>query len=121
MGTPKFSVYQDSKEEWRWSLIAGNGLVIATPGEGYSRKADVLRAIGGVMEAVEDAEIEYRQVSKRSSGVVEGASGRSYVEVPGIKGPVPDGLVRELMDGPSLTTAEEVVIMENDPEDVKKG
>jgi len=44
--------------EWRWRLRAANGQIIATSGEGYTRKADVERAIDTVVHAFTECEIE---------------------------------------------------------------
>ncbi len=41
----KFKIYQDSKKEWRWTLTASNGRILADSGEGYKRKQACLRAI----------------------------------------------------------------------------
>ena len=39
-----FTIYQDSKKEWRWNLRAGNNEIIAQ-GEGYKNKKDCLNCI----------------------------------------------------------------------------
>lgn len=49
-----FDIYQDQKGEWRWRLVAPNGLIIADSGEGYTRKTDVERAVRTVTEHVAD-------------------------------------------------------------------
>lgn len=41
----RFEVYRDSKKEYRWRLRAGNGAILATSSEGYSRKVDCLKCI----------------------------------------------------------------------------
>ena len=33
-------LFQDRKKDWRWSLIARNGKIVATSGEGYRRRID---------------------------------------------------------------------------------
>jgi uncharacterized protein len=35
-------VFRDDAGEWRWRLVAGNGEVIATSGEGYVNRAHAL-------------------------------------------------------------------------------
>src|SRR5215212_563481 len=40
-----FQVYTDAAGEWRWRLVAGNGLIIAVSGEGYRDKQDCLHGI----------------------------------------------------------------------------
>lgn len=42
--TMKLKIYQDKAGEWRWRLVAANGRKVADSGEGYTRKADVIRA-----------------------------------------------------------------------------
>ncbi len=48
----KFEVYKDGKGEYRWRLRTGNGQVIATSGEGYTRRAN---ALGGIQAVQRDA------------------------------------------------------------------
>jgi len=40
-----FTIYKDSKGEYRWRLRASNGKTIADSGEGYTNKADCQAAI----------------------------------------------------------------------------
>ncbi len=40
-----FIIYIDRANEWRWRLRAGNGAIIATSGEGYSREVDCRHGI----------------------------------------------------------------------------
>lgn len=40
----KATIYQDSAGEWRWRLQARNNRIVATSGEGYTRKRDAIRA-----------------------------------------------------------------------------
>ena len=53
----KFRVKQDNAGEWRWTLIAGNGEPVADSGEGYTRKAECLRAIERVKKNAPTAEV----------------------------------------------------------------
>lgn len=48
----KFITYQDNGGGWRWRLVASNGRIVADSGEAYTRKADVKRAIRGVIAGV---------------------------------------------------------------------
>jgi uncharacterized protein len=41
----RFHVYQDTRKEWRWRLLAANNRTIADSGEGYHNKQDCLHAI----------------------------------------------------------------------------
>ena len=45
MGSAAFHVYKDNAGEWRWSLKAANGRVIADSGEGYRDRGDCIHAI----------------------------------------------------------------------------
>lgn len=66
---PRFEIYQDKsgsprrwaaivgKQAWRWRLVGANGKILADSGEAYTRKADVKRALGIVLEAVDLARI----------------------------------------------------------------
>ena len=42
----RFQVYQDTRREWRWRLLAANNRTIADSGEGYTTKQNCLHAIG---------------------------------------------------------------------------
>jgi uncharacterized protein YegP (UPF0339 family) len=55
---PVIEKIQDVAGEWRWRLRAANGQIIATGGEGYTRKADVERAIDTVVHAFTECEIK---------------------------------------------------------------
>ena len=37
-------IFQDEAGEWRWRKIAPNGEIVATSGESYTRKDDVIQA-----------------------------------------------------------------------------
>jgi hypothetical protein len=45
MRRAKLEIYRDTKREWRWRLRAANGRIVADSGEGYRRKASMLRGI----------------------------------------------------------------------------
>lgn len=59
MKQARFDVYE-SKDGWRWRLIAANGRILAS-GEAHTRKADAERAIDTVMDTIE-------QYPRRSKG-----------------------------------------------------
>lgn len=44
MKRSRFQCYRDAAGEWRWRLYAPNNRIVADSGEGYSRKADAVRA-----------------------------------------------------------------------------
>ncbi|MCI0399137.1 MAG: DUF1508 domain-containing protein [Chloroflexi bacterium] len=35
---PKFEIYQDTKQNYRWRLVAANGKIIADSAEGYTTR-----------------------------------------------------------------------------------
>ena len=41
----KYVVYQDSKNEWRWTFYASNGEALAVSSEGYRQESECNRAI----------------------------------------------------------------------------
>lgn len=44
----KIQYYEAKNEQWYWRLLADNGQVIATGGEGYDSKGNVLRAVDNI-------------------------------------------------------------------------
>ncbi len=82
----KFEVYQDAGQEFRWRLKAGNGEVLATPGQGYKAKADCMKGVERVksesdklnFEVYEDNAKEYRWRAKAANGQVVAASSQGY-------------------------------------------
>ena len=40
-----FECYEDKAGEWRWRLLAGNGRIVGTSGEGYVRRAECLDSV----------------------------------------------------------------------------
>ena len=53
----RFEVFQDQGEEWRWRLRHRNGNIIATSGEGYTRKHNAWKGLQSVMKNAPDAEV----------------------------------------------------------------
>lgn len=53
---PKFEVYADKKDEFRFRLKATNGEIIATS-EGYKAKASCMNGIASVQKNAPDAEV----------------------------------------------------------------
>jgi len=58
MAEPRFKVYKDKAEEWRWRFIASNGKIIADSGEGYHNRADCVHGIELIKSEAPEAEIE---------------------------------------------------------------
>jgi len=54
---PRFEIYRDNANEWRWRLVAANGHIIAASGEGYRSKQGVKRGIQSVKKSAPEAEI----------------------------------------------------------------
>ena len=54
----KFTIWKDAKGEWRWTLKARNGRVIADGSESYKRRAAAMAMIKKINAAlpVEDAD-----------------------------------------------------------------
>jgi uncharacterized protein YegP (UPF0339 family) len=85
-----FEVYQDAKDEYRWRLKAANGKVLATPGDGYKRKADCLHGIEVIQkeagkektklkfETYQDKKMEYRWRLKAANGNILAVSSEGY-------------------------------------------
>jgi len=57
---PKFEVYLDKRDEYRFRLTAKNGEPIGAS-EGYARKASCLDGVESVRKNVVDAEIEKKE------------------------------------------------------------
>ena len=53
----KFELYKDRAGEFRWRLLASNGQIIATGGEGYQSKTSAWNGINSVKKNVTDAAI----------------------------------------------------------------
>ncbi len=55
---PKIQIFQDVAGEFRWRIVAGNGEVVASSGEGFRDKTDVLRAVRRARKLMRFATIE---------------------------------------------------------------
>jgi len=53
----KFEVYKDKAGEYRWRLKSGNGVQIASSGEGYSDKSGCMNGIKAVKRDAGDADV----------------------------------------------------------------
>jgi amphi-Trp domain-containing protein len=53
----RFEVFRDRGEEWRWRLRHRNGNIIATSGEGYTRKHNAWKGLRSVMQNASGAEL----------------------------------------------------------------
>ncbi len=85
-----YEVYEDKKGEYRWRLKAANGNVLATPGDGYKRKADCLHGIDVIQkeagkaktklkfETYQDEKMLYRWRLKAANGNILAVSSQGY-------------------------------------------
>jgi uncharacterized protein YegP (UPF0339 family) len=81
-----FEVYPDSKMEYRWRLLDGDGKNVATSGQGYKAKADCTRMVDNfkadiskyTFEVYEDNAKKHRFRLKASNGNVVGSSTSGY-------------------------------------------
>ncbi|WP_123536237.1 HVO_2922 family protein [Halosimplex salinum] len=53
----RFEVFRDRAAEWRWRLVHRNGNVIASSGEGYTRKHNAEKGMRSVMRNAGDADV----------------------------------------------------------------
>ncbi|UPW01903.1 DUF1508 domain-containing protein [Halorussus gelatinilyticus] len=53
----RFEVFRDRADEWRWRLRHRNGNVIATSGEGYTRKHNAQKGLRSVVQNAPEAEV----------------------------------------------------------------
>ena len=53
----RFEVFRDRGNKWRWQLRHRNGNVIATSGEGYTRKHNAQKGFRSVMQNAPEAKI----------------------------------------------------------------
>lgn len=56
----RFEVFRDTDEEWRWRLVHDNGNIIATSGEGYTRKRNAKKGLRSVKKNSPAAKITER-------------------------------------------------------------
>ncbi|WP_226011758.1 amphi-Trp domain-containing protein [Halomicrobium salinisoli] len=54
----RFQVFRDRADEWRWRLVHRNGNVIATSGEGYTRRHNAEKGLRSVVENAPGADVE---------------------------------------------------------------
>jgi hypothetical protein len=54
---PRFELYQDKADEWRWRLVVANGNIIADSGEGYTSKQGAKRGIESVKSSAPTANV----------------------------------------------------------------
>jgi hypothetical protein len=58
----KFEIFKDKIGEFRWRLTHTNGHVIATSGEGYTTKVNVIGGVRSVKENVPGSIVEDRTI-----------------------------------------------------------
>jgi uncharacterized protein YegP (UPF0339 family) len=57
VATPKFELYEDAADKWRWRLLDGNSEKIASSGESFSSRSNAKRAAQNVKDTVPNATI----------------------------------------------------------------
>ena len=55
--TPTVEIYEARRgvalrKQWRWRIVAKNGRIVAVSSEGYNNRADLMRSLEIVKEAV---------------------------------------------------------------------
>ena len=55
---PKYEIYLDAAEQFRYRLVAVNGLTVAMTEDGYATKASCLNGIDAISRAAVDADID---------------------------------------------------------------
>lgn len=50
--TPRFEVYRDKADEYRWRFVAANGRIMADSGESYTRREDCHDAVARLVELI---------------------------------------------------------------------
>lgn len=55
--TMKFVLFRDVKKEYRWRMVATNGNIVATSGEGYKNKKDCLATLESIKKSAADAPV----------------------------------------------------------------
>lgn len=53
----RFELFRDRADEWRWRLVHRNGNIIATSGEGYTRKHNARKGLQSVIQNAPGADI----------------------------------------------------------------
>lgn len=54
----EFHVYEDSANEYRWRLVAGNNRTVADSGEGYDSRSNAHRAVEDVQSSAPRATLK---------------------------------------------------------------
>jgi uncharacterized protein YegP (UPF0339 family) len=57
VATPKFELYQDAAEKWRWRLLDGNSEKVASSGESFVSRSNAKRAAQNVKDTAPEATI----------------------------------------------------------------
>ena len=57
----RFQLFEDRAGEWRWRLVHRNGNIIATSGEGYTRRHNAEKGLRSVVANAPDAEVELEE------------------------------------------------------------
>jgi uncharacterized protein len=58
MAKPRFEIYDDSSGKWRWRLLDGNSVKVASSGESFDSRSNAKRAAQNVKSTAPEAEID---------------------------------------------------------------
>jgi uncharacterized protein YegP (UPF0339 family) len=56
--TSKVEIYEDARGEYRWRMKASNGRIVATGGEGFTRKSSCRESVDGVWDTFNADDVE---------------------------------------------------------------
>jgi uncharacterized protein YegP (UPF0339 family) len=108
----KFEVYKDTAGEFRWRLVATDGKVLATAGQGYQAKASAVSGVKLIQgeadgklkfEVYEDKAKEHRWRAKSPNGQVVASSATGYKDRAAC-----EKVVETIKKGASKASVEEV-------------
>ncbi len=57
MADPKFVIYADRSNSYRWKLVASNGQTVASSGESFDSKSNARRAAEAVKASAGSADV----------------------------------------------------------------
>jgi uncharacterized protein YegP (UPF0339 family) len=68
---PKFTVYTDKNDKFRWKFIASTKRVVARSGKAYGRKEECLQSLGLLQKEISGAPVKHRvgKTGARKPGV----------------------------------------------------
>jgi uncharacterized protein YegP (UPF0339 family) len=58
MAKPRFEIYDDSSGKWRWRLLDGNSVKVASSGESFDSRSNAKRAASNVKSTAPEADVD---------------------------------------------------------------